>query len=83
MPNFYLSDLEIAIDKYKNVSSQSPNGQLLGIKERLDKIKEVDTTPQLDRVLEKINEILYPPQPIVNDTIEMLAPLLDKLEMKL
>ena len=31
MPNFYLSDLETAIDKYKNVSSQSPSGQLLGI----------------------------------------------------
>ena len=83
MPNFYLLELENAIDAYKNVSFRPPNGQLLGIKESLDKIKEVDTTPQLDRVLEKINEILYPPQPIVNDTIEMLAPLLDKLEMKL
>jgi hypothetical protein len=47
----------------KTIPTQKPNGQLLGIKERLDKIKEVDTTPQLDRVLEKVNELLYQPEP--------------------
>ena len=83
MPNFYLKGLEDAIDAYKTNPAQIQGGQLLGIKERLDKIKEVDTTPQLNRVLEKINEILFPPEPIVNDTIEMVTPLLDKLEMKL
>jgi hypothetical protein len=83
MPNFYLKDLESAIDAYKTNPAQIQSGQLLGIKERLDNIKEVDTTPQLNRVLEKINEILFPPEPIVNDTIEMVGPLLDKLEMKL
>jgi hypothetical protein len=82
MSDFKLADLEKCIDEY----TQSKY-QLLGIKQRLDRIKETDTTPQLDRIIEKINSMLVRPipiiEPIVNDTIEMVGPLLDKLEMKL
>lgn len=82
MSDFKLADLERCIDEY----SQSKY-QLLGIRQRLDRIRETDTTPQLDRVLEKINSMLVRPisviEPIINDDITMLSPLLDKLEMKL
>jgi hypothetical protein len=82
MPDFKLADLERCIDEYNQSKYQ-----LLGIKQRLDRIRETDTTPQLDRVLEKMNSMLVLPisviEPIVSDDITMVAPLLDKLEMKL
>jgi hypothetical protein len=75
-----LVELEKCIDEYQITV------QLLGIKQRLEKIKEMETTPQLDRVLEKINDKLVKPEPaiepIIND-MTMLGPLLDKLEAKL
>ena len=73
-------ELEKCIDEYQITV------QLLGIKQRLEKIKETETTPQLDRVLEKINNKLVKPElaiePIIND-MTMLGTLLDKLEAKL
>lgn len=86
MPDFKLAELEICIDDFIASSPQS-YFQLVGIKQRLDRINETETTPQLERVLEKINSLLVRPtlfiEHSVNDDITMIAPLLDKLEMKL
>ncbi len=53
------------------------------LKQVIEKIKETETTPQLDRILAMINSKLRPPVPIITPTVSDLTLLLNKLETKL
>ena len=53
------------------------------LKQVIEKIKETETTPQLDRILAMINNKLRPPLPIITPIVSDLTLLLNKLETKL
>ena len=67
-----LSDLEKCIEAFN----------LEEMKQVLEKIKDTETTPQLDRILSIINRKLVPNVAIVSPVSELTL-LLNKLEMKL
>ena len=68
-----LADLEKCIEAFN----------LEDLKQIIEKLKETETTPQLDRILAMINNKLRPPVPIITPTVSELTLLLNKLETKL
>ena len=81
MPILHLTELDSDIESF--ILKKQPYA-LEGIKDRLEKIKEQHSTPQLERVLDKIQiALLPPPSNEPDEDMNLLIPLLDKLENKL
>ena len=76
----YLEELEGMINNLEFCSPMLKKVFIGQVKDKLEKIKELETSPQLESLLNKINTEIFPTpiQPTVD--INLLSPILEKIE---